>query len=255
MKRDDVILMFDDKVAIITGAGSGIGREVALQLAEQGAKVVVVNRTESKGLETVRLIEENGGKAIFVQADVGVEDAVKNYVDKAISTFGQIDLFFNNAGISGEPKPLHMTKVEEFDDVFNSNVKGVYLGLKYVIEGMLKTGSKGVIVNTSSTTGVRPLGHMGLYSASKHAVRSLTKTTALEYIRQGIRINAVSPGFTMTNMSDEIDDERMGAFLQRIPAGRGASVEEMAKAILFLLGDESAYMVGSTLVVDGGSSL
>lgn len=248
------------KVAVVTGAGSGIGKQVAKQLAEQGVKVVVVNRTESKGLATLKEIKDNGGEGIFVQADVQKEEDVKNYVKEAEEAYGKIDMFFNNAGYSGLSGLTHLMELTDFKNVIDTNITGVFLGLKYVIGSMLKNGVNGTIVNTSSQSGVKVIPYLTAYSATKHAVISMTKTTAYEYAKQGIRVNAICPGYTMTDMTarlentdDPIKQKMLEGVMEGIPMGRGASSEEMAKHVLYLLGDESSYITGHAMVVDGGA--
>lgn len=248
------------KVAVVTGAGSGIGRQVAKQLAEQGVKVVVVNRTASKGEETLKEIKDNGGEGIFVQSDVQKEEDVKNYVKKAEEAYGKIDIFFNNAGYSGEARATHLIELTDFKNVIDTNITGVFLGLKYVIGSMIKNGVKGTIVNTSSQSGVKVIPYLTAYSATKHAVIAMTKTTAYEYAKQGIRVNAVCPGYTMTEMTarlegtdDPLKRKMHEEAIASIPMGRSASSEEMAKHVMYLLGDESSYITGHAMVVDGGA--
>ena len=187
------------KTAIITGGGSGFGREVALKLAKKGTNITVVDISRENGEETVRLCKELGSNAIFVQADVSKVEDVKKYVAKTIDSFGKIDLFFNNAGVSGSGVRTIECSVEEFNNIVDVNLIGVFYGLKFVISEMLKTGG-GVIVNTASLGGLVGIPTLGAYSATKHAVIGLTKTIAGEYGRENIRINAIAPGTNETPM-------------------------------------------------------
>ena len=256
--------MFEGKVAVVTGAGSGIGKAVALNLAEKGAKVVVVNRTESKGLETLQEIHSLGGEGIFVQADVAKEEDVITYINKTEEEYGKIDMLVNNAGVMFMNKRLHEVPADEFKQVYDVNVMGAFYGMKYAIASMLRNGIKGSIVNTSSQSGVRPIPSIGHYSSSKQALIALTKTTAGEYGADGIRINAICPGFTISGMTTsteakkqatEMQKKSFDAQLNRIPLQRPATTEEMARHIVYLLSDDASYVTGTTLVADGGASI
>ena len=192
-------MILQDKVALVTGGTSGIGRAMAIAYAKQRAKVVVVGRRIDEGEETVRLIEEAGGEAIFVQADVTKEADVKAMVDKTVNVFGRLDIAFNNAGMVGETPSLIEQTEAEYDRIMNVNVKGVWLSMKHEIAQMLKQGS-GSIVNTSSGAGVVAVPTQPLYTASKHAVVGLTKAAALQYAKAGIRINVVAPAAIETDI-------------------------------------------------------
>ena len=177
------------KTAVITGGGSGFGQETALKLAEEGANLVIVDISIENGQETMDLLKDLEAEAIFVRADVAKVEDVKNYVNEAIAKFGQIDMFFNNAGISGSGVKTLEASNDEFDAIIDVNLKGAYYGLKYVGEEMLKKGG-GSIVNTASLGGVVGMPTLGIYSATKHAIIGLTRTIAGEYGRDNIRINA-----------------------------------------------------------------
>ncbi|MBD2261344.1 SDR family oxidoreductase [Pseudanabaena sp. FACHB-2040] len=247
-------MILQDKVALVTGGTSGIGRATAIAYAQQQAKVVVVGRRIDEGEETVRLIKEAGGEAIFVQADVTKEADVEAMVDKAVGVFGRLDIAFNNAGMVGE-NPLLIEQTEaEYDRIMNVNVKGVWLSMKHEIAQMLKQGS-GSIVNTSSGAGVVAVRTQPLYTASKHAVVGLTKAAALQYAKAGIRINVVAPAAIETDMFEAAtggQDEAKAYLTGLHPIGRIGTPLEVANAVLFLSSDLASFITGETLMVDGG---
>ncbi|WP_181884434.1 SDR family NAD(P)-dependent oxidoreductase [Neobacillus piezotolerans] len=241
------------KTAIITGGGSGFGRETALKLAEKGTNISIVDLSKEKGEETVQLCNERGGDTIFIQADVSKVDDVKNYVAETIDHFGKIDLFFNNAGISGSGVRTLECSEEEFDSIVDVNLKGVFYGLKYVVNEMLKTGG-GVIVNTASLGGLVGMPTLGAYSATKHAVIGLTKTIAGEYGRENIRINAIAPGTNETPMVKAFPAEAIKAMAEAVPMGRLGQPHEVADVVSFLLSDEASYIHGAVISIDGGAA-
>jgi NAD(P)-dependent dehydrogenase (short-subunit alcohol dehydrogenase family) len=252
-------MILQDKVALVTGGTSGIGRATAIAYAQQQAKVVVVGRRIDEGEETVRLIQEAGGEAIFVQADVTKEADVEAMVDKAVSVFGRLDIAFNNAGMVGENPSLIEQTEAEYDRTMNVNVKGVWLSMKYEIAQMLKQGSGAFasggtmcIVNTSSAVGVVALPDILLYTASKHAVVGLTKAAALQYAKAGIRINVVAPGSIKTEMFEASPDEVKAYLAGLHPIGRAGTPLEVANAVLFLSSDMASFITGETLMIDGG---
>jgi NAD(P)-dependent dehydrogenase (short-subunit alcohol dehydrogenase family) len=246
---------FEKKVALVTGGTSGIGREAALELAKAGANVVVAGRRENEGREVVQVVEKLGGKALFVKTDVSREADVKALVDKTVAAFGRLDYAFNNAGIEGE---VGLTSdrqtVENYQRVFDINVLGLVLSMKYEIPAILKNG--GAIVNTSSVGGLVGLAGMGAYIASKHAVNGLTRTAALEFSKQGVRVNAAAFGAIQTPMMDRFVGEAKSANPQRDwlagqhPIGRIGTTEEAAQAVLTLF--ENPFITGTILSVDGG---
>jgi NAD(P)-dependent dehydrogenase (short-subunit alcohol dehydrogenase family) len=247
-------MMLKDKVALVTGGTSGIGRATAIAYAQQQAKVVVVGRRIDEGEETVRLIKEAGGEAIFVQADVTKEADVKATVDKAVGVFGRLDIAFNNAGTVGENPSLIEQTEAEYDRIMNVNVKGVWLSMKYEIAQMLKQGS-GSIINTASANGVVALPSVPLYTASKHAVVGLTKAAALQYAKAGIRINVVAPAVIETDMFEAAtggQDEAKAYITGLHPIGRVGTPVEVANAVVFLSSDMASFITGETLMVDGG---
>ncbi len=239
------------KTAIITGGGSGFGREVALKLARKGTNISIVDLSKENGEETVRLCKELGGDAIPIQADVSKVEDVERYVTQTVDHFGKIDLFFNNAGISGSGVRTIECSVEEFNAIVDVNLKGVFYGLKFVVNEMLKTGG-GVIVNTASLGGLVGIPTLGAYSATKHAVVGLTKTIAGEYGRENIRINAIAPGTNETPMVKAFPKEAIKAMAEAVPMGRLGQPHEVADVVCFLLSDESSYIHGAVISIDGG---
>ncbi|MGE6574994.1 SDR family NAD(P)-dependent oxidoreductase [Paenibacillus xylanexedens] len=241
------------KVAIITGAGSGLGQAAALKLAEKGASIVVVDLVEETGLETVKQIEKLGSKAIFVKADVSKAPEVENYVKKTVEEFGRIDMFFNNAGIAGPGIKLIEHTIEQFDQIIDINLRSVFYGLKYVITEMLKTGG-GSIVNTASTAGIVGVPAVAPYAATKHGVVGLTRTAAIEYGKDNIRVNAIAPGTIETPMVVQFGKDNPEVFkatVDSIPSGRLGRPEEIANLVSFLLGDEAPYINGAVYPIDG----
>ena len=245
---------FEGEVALVTGGGSGIGRATAIAFANEGAKVVIDDIKVAGGEETLQMIKTAGGDAIFVKADVSKAAEVESTVQKAIDTYGRLDCAFNNAGI-GEPlKRVHKTSEDNWNRVMATNLKGIYLCMKYEIPHMLKQG-KGAIVNTASLAGLKGLSGQTAYVASKHGVVGLTKAAALEYATSGIRINAVCPGVINTpliapNTKEKPHMEKV--YVDMEPIGRLGQPEEIAAAVLWLCSDEASFVVGSVFPVDGG---
>lgn len=245
---------FAAKVALVTGAGSGIGRASAQAFARRGARVLVADVDAEGGEETVGRIESAGGEAIFVRTDVSKAEEVEALVERAIEEYGRLDFAHNNAGIEGVPGPLAEGTEEDFERVISVNLKGVWLCMKYEIQQMLAQGG-GAIVNTSSIGGL--LGFQGLtpYTASKHGVSGLTKNAALDYASRGIRINAVAPGTIRTPMVARFTggDPEVEAQLDAMhPVGRIAEPEEVAEVAAFLCSDGASFVHGQILPVDGG---
>ncbi|MDQ0300082.1 NAD(P)-dependent dehydrogenase (short-subunit alcohol dehydrogenase family) [Salibacterium salarium] len=245
---------YNNKTAIITGGGSGIGRQTALSLARKGANVTIADISEEAGEESVRLIEELGRKAIFVKTDVSNLEDVKAYVKKTKETFGSIDMFFNNAGIEGKVTPLADYPEDIFEKVVDINLKGAFYGLKYVIQEMLQNGG-GAIVNTASNAALDGSPGVSPYSATKHSIVGLTKTAAGEYASQNIRVNAIAPGPTATNMMDRFtqgSEEAADQVKSGIPANRYGTPEEVANLVTFLLGSDVNFTNGAVFPIDGG---
>jgi NAD(P)-dependent dehydrogenase (short-subunit alcohol dehydrogenase family) len=246
--------IYTGKVALVTGGTSGIGRSSAVAFAKEGAKVVVAGRREKEGAETVALIQKAGSEGLFVKTDVSQESDVVALIEKTIKSFGRLDAAFNNAGVEGATfVPIHQQTVENYHHVFNINVLGVLLSMKYQIPAMLKNGG-GAIVNNSSVAGVVGMGTMGVYVASKHAVVGLTRSAALEVAKEKIRINAVSPGAIETEMFDRFaaQGSTREMLANLTPNGRVGTSEEIAAAVVFLCSPAASYITGTNLMVDGG---
>ena len=245
----------DGEVALVTGAAGGIGRSTALLFAAEGARVVVADVDAERLDETVTLIAGAGGEAVAVTADVTDEDQVRAAVDTAVSRFGRLDCAHNNAGTSGTPSAFHDLTLEDWNRVVGLNLTGVFLCLKHELAVMAPAG-RGAIVNTSSGAGV--IGFPGLphYVASKHGVLGLTKTAAQEYVRQGIRVNAICPGTTDTPMMQAFigGDPAMEAFMRKtVPTGEMGRPEQVAEAVVWLCSDRASFVNGETMLVDGGT--
>jgi NAD(P)-dependent dehydrogenase (short-subunit alcohol dehydrogenase family) len=244
----------EGKVALVTGGTSGIGRETAVLFAKSGVKVVVAGRREEEGNQTVELIRAANGEGLFVQADVSKAAEVEALVQKVVEKFGRLDIAFNNAGIEGVWVPIVRQTEEDWDRTINTNLKGVWLSLKYEIKQMLRQGGGGAIVNMGSTMGMIGSAGAAAYSASKHGVIGLTKAAALETARSGIRINVVCPGAIETSMSQRLfgAPKVHESVLARHPIGRFGKPEEVAEAVVWLCSDRASFMTGQSLVLDGG---
>jgi len=243
-----------NKVAIVTGGTSGIGRDTAVLFAKEGARVVVAGRRQAEGQETIDLIRAAGGDSIFVPTDVSKTADVQALVQKTIKTFGRVDIGFNNAGIEGNWLPIAEQAEEDFDRTIAINLKGVWLCLKYEIQQMLKQGAGGAIVNMSSVAGFIGSAGAATYCASKHGVIGLTKGAALETATKGIRVNAICPAVIETPMGERLfgAPEARRFSLGLHPIGRFGQPMEVAEAVLWMCSDRASFMTGQSLVLDGG---
>ncbi|MFJ7648110.1 3-oxoacyl-[acyl-carrier-protein] reductase [Lysinibacillus sp. NPDC097279] len=241
----------EGKVAVVTGASRGIGRAIALKLADEGAKVVVnYSGSQAKAEEVVAAIQANGGEALAVQASVSKTEEVTALMDAAVKTFGSLDILVNNAGITRDNLLMRM-KEDEWDDVLNTNLKGVFLCTKAVTRQMMKQRA-GRIINISSIVGVAGNAGQANYVAAKAGVIGLTKTTAKELASRNILVNAIAPGFIETEMTEQLPEEIKQGMLTQIPLAKLGQPEDIAKAVAFLASDEANYMTGQTLHIDGG---
>ena len=244
----------DNKVALVTGAGSGIGRATAKTFANEGAKVVVADMDVEGGKETVRLIKNAGGEAIFVQADVSKPSEVEALIEKTVEIYGRLDCAHNNAGIGGAVTLTADYAEEDWDRVIDVNLKGIWLCMKAEIRQMLKQGG-GAIVNTSSVFGMIGAPYYSAYSASKLGVSGLSKTGALEYAQEGIRINSVCPGVIRTPMIERltaVNPQLEAQLIAQEPIGRMGRPEEVAEAVVWLCSDRASFVTGIDMDVDGG---
>ncbi|WP_281486692.1 3-oxoacyl-[acyl-carrier-protein] reductase [Lysinibacillus sphaericus] len=241
----------EGKVVVVTGASRGIGRAIALKLADEGAKVVVnYSGSQAKAEEVVAIILEGGGEAIAVQASVSQTEEVTALMDTAVKTFGSLDILVNNAGITRDNLLMRM-KENEWDDVLDTNLKGVFLCTKAVTRQMMKQRA-GRIINISSIVGVAGNAGQANYVAAKAGVIGLTKTTAKELASRNILVNAIAPGFIETEMTDQLPEDIKQGMLTQIPLAKLGQPEDIAKAVVFLASDDANYMTGQTLHIDGG---
>jgi len=240
-----------DKVAIVTGGASGIGRAAAALFAREGANVVVADYEPTGGQDTVKMIQGEGGEAFFVETDVSRPVDVERMVNETVKTYGRVDILFNNAGV-GETAKATEASLEHWERVLAINLRGVFLGCKYAIPEMIRNGG-GSIINNASILAEVGFSEATAYAASKHGIAGLTQTIAIDYAAQGIRANTVCPGFIRTPMVMKgLDEETRGYIAGLHPLGRMGEPEEVAEAVLFLASDRSSFVTGTCLFVDGG---
>jgi len=249
-------MRYRDKIVLITGSGSGIGKAAALAFSKEGGTIIVSDINETNGLETVSEIIKNNGKAVFFKIDVSNFEMVKNLMDFIIEKYGRLDVAINNAGVGGDFGKITDITLESWDKTMSINSSGVFYCIKNQIPIMLKQG-KGVILNTSSIAGIRGLPNATAYSASKHAVIGITKTVAMEYAKNNIRVNAICPVFTITAMfnpeaMDKIKEGISEKLKANIPMKRFANVMEQVNTMLWLCSDEASFITGQAISVDGG---
>lgn len=247
-------MLLEDKVAVVTGAGRGIGRGIALALAREGATVIVnYNGSVDRAAEVVSTIETNGGKAVAVQCNVSDFEAAKEFYANTVKEYGKIDILVNNAGITKDNLIMKMSD-EEFQSVIQTNLAGTFHGIKFVSRPMMKQRC-GRIINIASVSGV--IGNMGQanYSASKAGVIGLTKATAKELASRNITVNAIAPGFIETEMTEALSDSVKETAVSTIPLGKFGQVEDVADAVVFLASDHAKYITGQVLCVDGGIAM
>ena len=247
---------FAEKVALITGGTSGIGRATAVAFAEQGANVVISGRREAEGAESLSLIQKAGGQGLFVRGDVSEESEIEALVAKTLERFGQLDFAFNNAGVGGEGRATMTATSDIYNRIMDINVRGVFFSMKHQIPAILQSGG-GAIVNNASVLALRPDANSPIYSASKAAVVALTKSAALEFAPKGVRINAICPAIVETDLTKQIrgDEQSRALLMSRHPVGRFGRSEEVAAAVLYLCSPEASFITGVALPLDGGFAL
>lgn len=243
--------LLENKVAIVTGASSGIGKETALLFAKEGARVIVSDIAEKEGKQVADQIKQNGGEALFFKADVASHEEQKALVEAAVENYGGLHIAFNNAGIVGPVGPVAENSIEEWDKVISVNLSAVFYGMHYQIPEIIKSGG-GNIVNTASIMGQVAAANQSGYNTAKHGVVGLTKSAALEYSEKGVRINAVGPGYAKTPLLDFLEDDEVNALVDLHPIGRLGEPEEIAEMVLWLASDKASFVTGAYYPVDGG---
>ncbi|NMO23134.1 glucose 1-dehydrogenase [Pyxidicoccus fallax] len=247
---------FQDKVVLITGAGSGMGRAAALAFAREGASVVLAGRRHAELDAVAREVETAGGRALAVPTDVAKEAEVERLVRTTLERFDRLDAAFNNAGVEGVFAPIHELKAQDFDHTFDINVRGVWLSMKYQVDAMLRSGRGGAIVNNSSWLAHGALPGTSIYAASKAALDGMIRAVALEVMDRGVRVNNVNPGVIDTPMLRRLStEETQRPFIAHAPARRLGTSEEVADVVLWLCSDGARFVTGQNLLVDGGYAI
>lgn len=244
-------LGLSEKVAIVTGGSSGIGRATAIELARQGAKVVVAARRESEGEETVQQVKAAGSDGFFIKTDVTKAADIEVLINQTLQSYSRLDCVFNNAG-AGKAAPLVELSEQGWDLELDVNLKAVWLSMKYEIPAMLKSGGGAIVNMASQGGGVIGVPNFASYTAAKGGVVALSRTAAMEYGGQGIRINSISPGLILTDLLAEVPHDTLQQMEASVPLKRGGKPEEVAKAVVWLCSDEASYITGHNLVIDGG---
>ena len=245
---------FSDKVAFVTGAASGIGRATAVAFATEGAQVAILDLTENALSETADAVRNAGAQVLVLACDVSKPDQVEAAIGRVIETFGSLDIAFNNAGVENKAAPVAEIDLAEWDRILDINLRGTFVSMKHELAQMVRQGS-GVIVNTSSGAGVRGVAGGASYAASKHAIIGLTKSAALDYAKQNIRVNAILPGNIETPMMDRFTNGDIQKAIGLEPVGRLGKPEEIADAVLWMSADLGGFVTGAAISVDGGWSL
>lgn len=245
---------FFGKVVLVTGAASGIGRATAVAFAHEGAHVCILDRTEDALSDAAQAVRAGGGEVLTIACDVSKPDQVEAAVGHVVARFGRLDIAFNNAGVENEAAPVHEIELPDWDRILDINLRGTFVCMKHELAQMVRQGS-GVIVNTSSGAGVRGVAGGAAYAASKHAIIGLTKSAALDYAKQNIRVNAILPGNIETPMMDRFTGGDIQKAIDLEPVGRLGKPEEIADAVLWMSADLGAFMTGAAVSVDGGWSL
>lgn len=245
---------FTSKIVFITGAASGIGHAAALAFAQEGAQVAILDRS-ADALKTVETaIQDLGGNVLSISCDISSPDQVKAAIKQVIDHFGRLDVAFNNAGVENKATPVHEIELAEWDRILNINLRGTFTCMKYELAQMVKQGG-GVVVNTSSGAGIRGVAGGAAYAASKHAIIGLTRSAALDYAKDNIRVNAVLPGNIETPMMNRFTNGELQKAIDLEPVGRLGKPEEIAEAVLWMASDLGGFVTGASTVIDGGWSL